>query len=420
MIIKSRDWGLVLSFKEFVLVHLEGEVRDILGPIEGAKVAFRSKSDYPVAEGLMVSSPAQVTTEDGEISADLAEGPAVMMVQAPGDSFYREFPMIVKAGDSLNNALVRGGLEVRPDTPLLEVSGPRGPRGYKGDKGDTGPRGPQGVKGDTGETGPRGPQGDTGPQGPIGKTGPVGPKGADGTVKFDSLTQTQKDSLRGEAGPKGDTGSRGPKGNTGPAGPEGPKGDTGPEGDAGSAGPKGDQGEQGKQGPPGPKGDDGPAGPTGPEGPKGDTGPKGPAGPKGATGSTGKQGPAGPPGPKGDSGPAGPPGEDGKTGPAGKRGPVGPKGDPGTTTWDGLTDKPRVFPPESHRHYTEDLVDFPEISNYSRPGALVQRDDNGRACISAPSSRFDIANKDYVDTRIQRVSSLPSSPQSGVLYVIAE
>lgn len=227
------------------MVHLVGEVRDILGPVEGAKVAFRSKSDYPVAEGIMVSSPAQVTTKNGEVSADLDEGPAVMMVQAPGDSFYREFPMIVKSGDSLNNALVRGGLESKPDTPLIEVAGPRGPRGYKGDQGDTGPRGPQGVKGDTGETGPKGPQGDTGPQGPIGKTGPVGPKGQDGTVKFDSLTQVQKDSLRGETGPKGDTGPKGPQGDTGPKGPEGPKGATGPKGDVGPAGPTGPKGDAG-------------------------------------------------------------------------------------------------------------------------------------------------------------------------------
>ena len=227
------------------MVHLVGEVRDILGPVEGAKVAFRSKADYPVAEGIMVSSPAQVTTKDGKVSADLDEGPAVMMVQAPGDSFYREFPMIVQSGDSLNNALVRGGLEAKPDTPLIEVAGPRGPRGYKGDQGDTGPRGPQGVKGDTGETGPKGPQGDTGPQGPIGKTGPVGPKGADGTVKFDSLTQTQKDSLRGETGPKGDVGPKGPQGDTGPKGPEGPKGATGPKGDVGPAGPTGPKGDAG-------------------------------------------------------------------------------------------------------------------------------------------------------------------------------
>lgn len=203
------------------MVHLVGEVRDILGPVEGAKVAFRSKSDYPVAEGIMVSSPAQVTTKDGKVSADLDEGPAVMMVQAPGDSFYREFPMIVQSGDSLNNALVRGGLEVKPDAPLIEVQGPRGPRGYKGE------------------------QGDTGPQGPIGKTGPTGPKGADGTVKFDSLNQTQKDSLRGETGPKGDVGPKGPKGDTGPKGPEGPKGATGPKGDAGPAGPTGPKGDSG-------------------------------------------------------------------------------------------------------------------------------------------------------------------------------
>ena len=227
------------------MVHLVGEVRDILGPVEGAKVAFRSKSDYPVAEGIMVSSPAQVTTKNGKVTADLDEGPAVMMVQAPGDSFYREFPMIVKSGDSLNNALVRGGLEAKPDTPLIEVEGPRGPRGYKGEQGDTGPRGPQGVKGDTGETGPRGPKGDTGPQGPIGKTGPVGPKGQDGTVKFDSLTQVQKDSLRGEKGPKGDVGPKGEQGEKGPAGPEGPKGATGSQGPRGPAGPTGPKGDSG-------------------------------------------------------------------------------------------------------------------------------------------------------------------------------
>lgn len=227
------------------MVHLVGEVRDILGPVEGAKVAFRSKADYPVAEGIMVSSPAQVTTKNGKVTADLDEGPAVMMVQAPGDSFYREFPMIVQSGDSLNNALVRGGLEVKPDAPLIEVAGPRGPRGYKGEQGDTGPRGPQGVKGDTGETGPKGPQGDTGPQGPIGKTGPVGPKGQDGTVKFDSLTQVQKDSLRGETGPKGDTGPKGPQGDTGPKGPEGPKGATGSQGPRGPAGPTGPKGDAG-------------------------------------------------------------------------------------------------------------------------------------------------------------------------------
>lgn len=402
------------------MVHLEGEVRDILGPVEGAKVAFRSKADYPVAEGIMVSSPAQVTTKDGEVSADLAEGPAVMMVQAPGDSFYREFPMIVKAGDSLNNALVRGGLEARPDTPLIQVSGPRGPRGPEGPKGDTGPRGPQGIRGDTGDTGPRGYKGDIGPQGPIGKTGPVGPKGADGTVEFDSLTQTQKDSLRGETGPKGDTGPRGPQGDIGPNGPEGPKGDTGPRGPVG------------------------PPGPTGPEGPVGKIGPVGPAGPKGPAG------------------------------------PTGPKGDSGASAWADITNKPSTFPPENHKHTVSDISDLPEVSYLNRgqtiarrlvdgqvrvgepkdpdhaaskkyvdsvgdtkagkshkhtmadisdlpslaksitsPG-LVTRGDDGTIYGPASSSAQSLTPKSYVDSRIQLVSSLPSRPESGVLYVIAE
>lgn len=230
------------------MVHLVGEVRDILGPVEGVKVAFRSKADYPVAEGIMVSSPAQVTTKNGKVTADLDEGPAVMMVQAPGDSFYREFPMIVEPGDSLNNALVRGGLEVKPDTPLIEVQGPVGPRGPQGVKGDTGPRGPQGVKGDTGDTGPKGPRGEQGLTGPEGPRGPEGPKGADGVVTFEALTDEQRESLRGDAGPEGPKGEVGPKGPAGPEGPVGPRGPEGPQGDRGVAGPQGPPGIQGPKG----------------------------------------------------------------------------------------------------------------------------------------------------------------------------
>ena len=206
------------------MVHLEGEVRDILGPVEGAKVAFRSKADYPVAEGIMVSSPAQVTTVDGKVSADLDEGPAVMMVQAPGDSFYREFPMIVEPGDTLNNALVRGGLESKPDTPLIKVSGPRGPQGPRGEQGLMGPEGPR---------------------------GPEGPKGADGVVTFESLTDEQREGIRGDAGPVGPKGEVGPQGEPGPEGPEGPIGPRGPEGPQGERGPAGPQGPQGIQGPKG-------------------------------------------------------------------------------------------------------------------------------------------------------------------------
>ena len=90
-----------------------------------------------------------------------------------------------------------------------------GARGPKGEKGDTGAQGPRGEKGDTGE---RGPQGETG------ATGPQGPKGKDGEVTFESLTDEQKASLRGEPGAQGE---KGEKGDPGAQGEKGEKGDTG-------------------------------------------------------------------------------------------------------------------------------------------------------------------------------------------------
>ena len=90
-----------------------------------------------------------------------------------------------------------------------------GARGPKGEKGDTGAQGPRGEKGDTGE---RGPQGETG------ATGPQGPKGKDGEVTFESLTDEQKASLRGEPGAKGE---KGEKGDPGAQGEKGEKGDPG-------------------------------------------------------------------------------------------------------------------------------------------------------------------------------------------------
>ena len=82
-----------------------------------------------------------------------------------------------------------------------------GARGPKGEKGDTGAQGPRGEKGDTGE---RGPQGETG------ATGPQGPKGKDGEVTFESLTDEQKASLRGEPGAKGEKGEKGDPGRDAP------------------------------------------------------------------------------------------------------------------------------------------------------------------------------------------------------------
>ena len=90
-----------------------------------------------------------------------------------------------------------------------------GAQGPKGEKGDTGAQGPRGEKGDTGE---RGPQGETG------ATGPQGPKGKDGEVTFESLTDEQIASLRGEPGAKGEKGG---KGDPGAKGEKGEKGDPG-------------------------------------------------------------------------------------------------------------------------------------------------------------------------------------------------
>ena len=117
-----------------------------------------------------------------------------------------------------------------------EFVGAQGPKGEKGEpgpqgpQGETGATGPQGPKGETGATGPQGPKGETGaigPQGPRGETGatgPQGPKGKDGEVTFESLTDEQIASLRGEPGAKGE---KGEKGDPGAQGEKGEKGDPG-------------------------------------------------------------------------------------------------------------------------------------------------------------------------------------------------
>ena len=106
-----------------------------------------------------------------------------------------------------------------------------GAQGPKGEKGDTGAQGPRGEKGDTGE---RGPQGETG------ATGPQGPKGKDGEVTFESLTDEQKASLRGEPGAKGEKGEKGDPG---------AQGEKGEKGDPGAQGEKGEKGDPGRDAP---------------------------------------------------------------------------------------------------------------------------------------------------------------------------
>ena len=65
------------------------------------------------------------------------------------------------------------------------LTGPRGPQGVKGATGDTGP---QGETGPQGKVGPRGVQGDVGPAGPEGPKGATGPKGDAGASAWADVT----------------------------------------------------------------------------------------------------------------------------------------------------------------------------------------------------------------------------------------
>ena len=85
----------------------------------------------------------------------------------------------------------------------------------------------------------------TGPKGDRGERGETGPRGADGVMRFEALTNEQRESLRG---PQGPTGQTGPQGNTGPAGPAGPRGPEGQRGPQGLPGPTGPQGPRGADG----------------------------------------------------------------------------------------------------------------------------------------------------------------------------
>lgn len=238
------------------------------------------------------------------------------------------------------------------ETPVIQLTtsnpiyrGPKGDKGEKGERGEMGPAGPQGPKGEDGFVkfeeltdeqkellrgpqgvqGPEGPKGDKGDQGPVGPQGPqgeIGPKGEDGFVKFEELTDEQKELLRGPQGIQGPKGDTGPQGPVGPTGPQGIQGEAGPAGQQGIQGPPGEIGPIGPQGEQGPIGPQGIPGPTGPKGDKGDKGDVGLQGQKGDKGDTGSRGPAGETGPAGPEGPAGKDGE---------QGPKGEKGDPGSS-----------------------------------------------------------------------------------------
>lgn len=74
-----------------------------------------------------------------------------------------------------------------------------------------------------------------------------------------------------------------------------------------------------------------------------------------------------------------------------------------------------------HKHTVSDISDLPKIDTNVSGNSLVQRYSNGAILVpDPPPTSTSATSKSYVDSRIQVVSSLPSSPKSDVLYVITE
>ena len=88
----------------------------------------------------------------------------------------------------------------------------------------------------------------TGPQGPPGVQGIQGPPGRDGVVTFENLSQSQRNSLKGDRGERGEQGPPGPRGadgQPGQRGADGARGERGATGERGAIGPAGPTGERG-------------------------------------------------------------------------------------------------------------------------------------------------------------------------------
>ena len=136
-----------------------------------------------------------------------------------------------KRADDAASSAQKVASDVQKKLDNGEFVGAQGAKGERGEKGEPGAQGLRGEKGDTGEQGPRGETGATGPQ---------GPKGKDGDVTFESLTDEQIASLRGEPGAKGEKGEKGDPG---------AKGEKGEKGDPGAKGEKGEKGDPGRDAP---------------------------------------------------------------------------------------------------------------------------------------------------------------------------
>ena len=190
-------------------------------------------------------------------------------------------------------------INVKDNTQIIKLQGPKGEPGEQGPPGPPGPPGEPGRNGIDGLNGEQGPQGIPGIQGPPGKDGKP--------FTYDMFTSEQLEALKG---PRGEQGPPGPPGN-------GANVDLSPYATKQEADNLylkkvdirnyltmlGDpkyvlktevnslKGEQGPIGPPGPKGEPGTPGPKGEPGTPGQ---------RGADGERGAQGPPGPPGPKGE------------------------------------------------------------------------------------------------------------------------
>ena len=107
-------------------------------------------------------------------------------------------------------------INVKDNTQIIKLQGPKGDPGLQGPPGPPGPPGEPGRNGIDGLNGERGLQGPPGPPGAPGKDGvngdpgPKGEPGKDGKpFTYDMFTQEQLESLKG---PRGEQGPPGPKG----------------------------------------------------------------------------------------------------------------------------------------------------------------------------------------------------------------
>lgn len=138
-------------------------------------------------------------------------------------------------------------INVKDNTQIIKLQGP------KGEPGEQGPPGPPGPPGEPGRNGIDGLNGEQGLQGIQGPPGPPGAPGKDGKpFTYDMFTSEQLENLKG---PKGEPGTPGQRGADGERGPQGVPGQPGPKGEPfkfsdftqeqlnALKGPKGDKGE---------------------------------------------------------------------------------------------------------------------------------------------------------------------------------